>query len=127
MSLCLVNSTHNFPCTLIYSVVAYEALVITFSVKYLNNIFVPALLKVTKISLKSVICNSLSITYKWKILNIVIAKLPVEYALIKVFNTCCRSCCLFLSILILIICASSLSCTETSCHEPETILLITWI
>ena len=127
MSFCLVNSTHNFPCTLIYSVVAYEALVITFSVKYLNNIFVPALLKVTKISLKSVICNSLSITYKWKILNIVIAKLPVEYAVIKVFNTCCRCSCLFLSILILIVCASSLSCTETSCHEPKTILLITWI
>ena len=126
MPLCLVNSTYYFPCTLIYSVITYETLVIAFSVKYFNNIFVLALLKLTKISLKSVICNSLPIIYKWKILNVIVTEFSVEYAVIKVFNTG-RRCCLLLSILCLILCASALSCTEACSHEPESILLIAWV
>ena len=86
MTLCTVDTSDQFPLALIKSVLSYEPLIFSLTVKYLYDYILIRSCEIQKIIPESLIGYSLFTLNKRKINYIILIIIPVEDTVIKILN-----------------------------------------
>ena len=119
VSLCLVDSTYDFPMALVETIAAYESLVLTLLVKYPDLETHITVSEILEIRLQTVKCDPLIALRQRKVHYIILVVFPVENAVIKILNRC--------SVLLHFPCIRRILClsgTESGCHVSVAVLYI---